>query len=117
MIEPENVDEDMRDDAVVNDDLTDAPATKTDISLKSLGRKKTPKTSTARHQEELSTKRISFEETAMEDKEHDGIDIDSLAARREDQLTLYHAMLGHDLPETYARLKLARDRHIVGQLM
>ena len=51
-------------------------------------------------------------------EENNGIDVDSLAARKEDQLILYHAMLGHDITETYsnARLKMAGDRHIVGTL-
>ena len=52
-------------------------------------------------------------------EENDGIDVDSLAARKEDQLILYHAILGHELTEVYsnARLKLAGDRHIVRQLV
>ncbi len=51
--------------------------------------------------------------------EADGIDVDSLAAKKEYQLILYHAMLGHDLTESYsnARLTLAGSRHIIGQLM
>ena len=52
-------------------------------------------------------------------EENHGIDVDSLAPRQEHQLILYHAILGHDLIETYsnARLRLADDRHSVGQLM
>ena len=48
--------------------------------------------------------------------EDDGIDVDWLAAKREDQLMLYHAMLGHDLTETYSsrRLKLAEARFVAG---
>ena len=80
-------------------------------------RTKPTKRSTARHEEEPSTKINTFEDTVME--ENDGIDVDSLAARKEVQLILYHAILGHDLTETYAsaRLTLAGNRHIIGQLM
>ena len=58
-----------------------------------------------------------FEDINMDDD--DGIDADSLAAIREDQLRLYHAMLGHDLAETYSnkRLKLVQNRFVVGQIM
>ena len=30
-------------------------------------------------------------------EENDGIDVDTLTPRKEDQLLLYHAILGHDL--------------------
>ena len=52
-------------------------------------------------------------------EEDDGIDVDSLAAKRGDSLILYHAVLGHDLTETYSnrRLKLAETRFVAGQLM
>ena len=52
-------------------------------------------------------------------EEDDGIDVDSLAAKMEDQLIVYHAVLGHDLTETYSsrRLKLAEARFVAGQLM
>ena len=99
--------------------MTDAPASKTDVRLKSPLRNKPTKRrgGTARDEEEPSAKRITFEETAMD--EADGIDVDSLAAKKEDQLILYHAILGHDLTESYsnARLTLAGSRHIIGQLM
>ena len=99
------------------DELFDAPKTNKDIRLKSPERRKATKRSTASHDEEPSAERITFEDAAME--ENDGVDVDSLAARKEDQLILYHAILGHDLTETYsnARLNLAGDRHIVGQVM
>ena len=78
VIEPENVDENMN-CAVDEEELTDAPATKSDVRLKSPERKKATKRSTARHEEEPSTKMITIEDTAVE--EHDGIDVDSMAAR------------------------------------
>ena len=115
VIVPENVDEEMS--GADEEELTDAPATKSDVRLKSPERKKATKRSTARHEEEPSTTRITFEDTAME--ENDGIDVDSVAAKKEYQLMLYHAILGHDLTETYshARLTLAGNRHVIGQLM
>ena len=63
------------------------------------------------------TKHFVFDDAAME--EDDGIDVDSLAAKREDQLILYHAVLGHDLTEACSnqRLKLAETRFVAGQLM
>ena len=95
------------------EELTDAPAIKSDVRLKSPERKKATKRSTARHEEEPSTKRITFEETAME--ENYGIYVDSLAAKKEDQLILYYDILGHDLTESYsnARLTLAGNRHVI----
>ena len=60
--------------AVDEEKLTDVPTTKCDVRLKSPERNKATKRSTARHDEEPSTKRITFEETAME--EDDGIDVD-----------------------------------------
>ena len=75
------------------------------------------KTGTDRHDEEPRPKHFVFDNAAME--EDDGIDVDSLAAKREDQLILYHAILVHDLTETYSsrRLKLSEARFVAGQLM
>ena len=103
--------------AVDEEELADAPATKSDVQLKSPERKTATKRSTARHEEEPSTNRISFEDIAME--ENYGIDVDSLAIRKEYQLILQHAILGHDLAETYsnARLTLASNRRVIGQLV
>ena len=111
MIEPENVDEEMS--GADEKELADAPATKSDVRLNSPETKKATKRSTARHDEEPNTKRITFEDTAME--EEYGIYVDSLAAKKEDQLILYHSILGHDLTETYsnARLTLAGNRHVI----
>ena len=64
--EPENVDVGME-IAVDEDELTDAPKTKTDIRLKSPERKKAAKRSTASHDEEPSTTRITCEDAAMEE--------------------------------------------------
>ena len=52
-------------------------------------------------------------------EEHDGIDVDSFAAKIEDQLIFHHAVLGHDPTETDSnkRLKLAETRFVAGQLM
>ena len=102
---------------VVQDNFIDAPASRSDIRVKSPDRKKAAKRGTDRHDEEPRPKHFIFENAAME--EDDGIDVDSLAAKREDQLILYHAVLGHDLTETYSnrRLKLAETRFVAGQLM
>ena len=113
--------EDMDDGIVekVVQDVTfiDAPASRSDIRIKSPDRKKAAKRGTDRHDEEPSTKRIVFEDARME--EDDGIVVASLAAKREDQLILYHAVLGHDLNETCSNksLKLAGTRFVAGQLM
>ena len=48
-------------------------------------------------------KRITFEDDAMDI----GNDVDSLAARKEDRLILHHAILGHDLTETYSNARLS----------
>ena len=90
---------------------------RSDIRIKAPDRKKAAQRGTDRHNEEPSTKRIVFEDASMEDD--DSIDVDLLAARREDQLILYHAVLGHDLTETYSnqRFKLAVTRFVAGQLM
>ena len=52
-------------------------------------------------------------------EEDDGIDVDPLAAKIEDQNIVYHAVLGHDLTEAYSsmRLKLGEARFVAGQLM
>ena len=52
-------------------------------------------------------------------EQNERIDFDSLAAKKEDQLILYHAILRLDLTETYsnARLPLAGNRHVMGQRM
>ena len=52
-------------------------------------------------------------------EEEDGLYVDSLADKREDQLMICHAVCGHDLTETYSnkRLKLAENRFVTGQLM
>ena len=71
--------------ALDEEESTDAPATKTDVRLKSPDRRKATKRSTARHDAEIRIKMITFEETAME--ENDGIDVDSLAARRRSAYT------------------------------
>ena len=54
----------------------------------------------------------------MEEEENDGIDVDSIAACKEDPLILYHAMFGHDPTESYAStsLNLAGDSHTVEHL-
>ena len=98
----------------VEESLTDAPAIKSDVRLKSPLRNKATKRrgGTARNDKEPSAKRIAMEE-------HDGIDVDPLAAKNEDQLILYHAILGHDLTKTSlnARLTFAGNRHVIGQRM
>ena len=50
---------------------------------------------------------------------NDGIDVDSIAARKEDQLILDHAMPGHDPIEGYSnrRLESAGGIHVVEQLL
>ena len=53
MLEPENVDEDLN-IAVDEEELTDAPAIKTDVRFKIPKRKKATKRTTARHDEEPS---------------------------------------------------------------
>ena len=95
----------------------DTPASNSYIRIKSPDRNKGAKRGADRHDEAPSAKRIVFEDINME--EDDGIDVDSLAAKREDQLILYHAMLGHDLTETYSnkRLKLAETRFVAEQFM
>ena len=52
-------------------------------------------------------------------EEDDSIDVDRLAAKIEDQMILYHAVLGHYLTETDSeqRLKLAETRFVARQLM
>ena len=109
--------EEVDENVVQDETLIDAPASKSDIRLKSPDRKKAAKRGTARHDEEPSIKRFVIEDTNME--EDDAIDVDSLAAKREDQLILYHAVLGHDLTGTYSdkRLKLAETRFVSRQLM
>ena len=37
--------------------------------------------------------------------EHDGIDVDMLAAKREDQFIFDHAVLGYDLTETFSNTR------------
>ena len=64
VIEPENVDEEMS--GADEEEFTDAPATKSDVRLKSPERKKATKRSTARHEEEPSIKRNTIEDIAME---------------------------------------------------
>ena len=64
-------------------------------------------------------------EQIVEDEDHvadlfmdEGIDIDSVEAREEDAKIVYHALLGHDLTESYSngRLQLAKDRNFVKHL-
>ena len=52
-------------------------------------------------------------------EEDDGIDVDSPTTKREDQLIMYHAVMGHDPTETYSnsRFKLAETRFVAGQLI
>ena len=59
--------------------LIDAPASRSDIRIKSPDRKKAAKRGTDRHDEEPNTNQITLEDARME--EDDGIDVDSLAAR------------------------------------
>ena len=94
---------------VVQENFIDAPASKSDIRLRSPDRKKAAKRGSDRHDGEPRPKQFIFENIDME--EDDGIDVDSLAARKEDQLILHHGMLGHDLTETYSsrRLKWRRQ--------
>ena len=68
------------------DELTDAPKSKTNIRLKSPEGKKAIKRGTASHDEGPSAKRISFEDVAMEG--HYGIDVGSLALERKTSLYL-----------------------------
>ena len=77
---------------VVQDNFIDATASKSDIRLRSPDRKKSAKRGTDRHDEEPRPKHFLFENADME--EDDGIDVDSLVARKEDQLILYHATFG-----------------------
>ena len=94
------MDDGVVENVVQDDTLIDAPASRSDIRIKSPDRKKAAKGGTYRHGEEPSTKRIVFEDASME--EDRGIDVDSLVATREDQIILHHAVLGHDLTETYS---------------
>ena len=82
-IEPENADEEMSGDD--EEELIDAPATRSDVRLKSRERKKATKRSTARHDEEPSIKRISFEETATEEI----MELMSIRWRLQRQIRLY----------------------------
>ena len=75
---------------------------------------KASKRGTERHDDEPSIKWIGFEDTKTE--EDDGIDVDSLAAKREDQHIRYHAVLGHDLTKR-SRTKGWETRFAAGQLM
>ena len=83
---------------VQGEKLTGAPTSRSDIRIPSPERIKAAKRGTDKHDEEPIARRVILEEIDMD--EDDGIDIDSLAARREYQLILYRAMLGHDLTET-----------------
>ena len=96
----EDMDGGIEENVVQDDTFIDAPASRSDIRIKSPDRKKAAKRGTDRHEEEPSTKRIVFEDASME--EDDSIDVDSLAGKTEDQLILYHAVLGHDLTEAYS---------------
>ena len=86
------MDERVAENGVQDGTLIDAPASKKDTRFKSPDRKKAIQRCTERRDEEPSTKRIDLEDIHME--EDDGIDVDSLAAEREDQLILYRAVFG-----------------------
>ena len=100
----EDMDEGIVENVVRDEALIDAPASKSVIGLKVPDRKKAIKRGIDGHDEEPSPKRIAFEDTNME--EDDGIDVDLLAAKREDQLILYHAVLGHDVTDPYSNKNL-----------
>ena len=55
----------------------------------------------------------------MEDEDNYDIAVDSIAARKEDQLNPYHTILGHDSTEMDPKktLQLAGDRHTVDQCL
>ena len=63
---------------VVQDNFIDAPASKSDIRVKSPDRKKAVKRGTDRHDEEPRPKQFIYDNADMD--EADGIDADSIAA-------------------------------------
>ena len=89
---------------VVQDHFIDALASRSDIRVTSPDRKKAAKRGTDRHDEEPRPKQFIFENADMD--EDDGIDVDSPAAKLEDQQIVYHAVLGHDLTEAYSTRRL-----------
>ena len=68
--------------------MSDAPATKSDVGLTSPERKKAIKRSTARHEEEPSTKNNTFEGTAMEEN----MELMSTRLPLEEDISLYFTM-------------------------
>jgi hypothetical protein len=71
-------------------------------------------------EEEPVPKRMMMDPDAPEEMEiNDGIDVDVLNEKAEDQKIICHAILGHDLTETYsnARIRLAANREEVQRLM
>ena len=82
-MEPEQPDVPMEDDILAEEPLVDAPIGQTDVRLKSPERKKAIKRSVSRHDEEPEAKKLYFYnfEADMESV-NDGIDVDSLAARK-----------------------------------
>ena len=100
--------------------LIDGPVTASDRRIQTPERKKAVKRSVGIHDEEPDTKKIIIEDDEMDEAdENDGIDVDSIAAKKQDQDILYHAMLGQDLMEIYSnrKIKLAADRHMVSALL
>ena len=101
--------------------LEDAPNAVGDVRLaRTPERNSAPKRTGEPSGESPMPKRMMMDPDAPEEMEvNDGIDIDVLNEKAEDQRIIYHAILGHDLTESYlnARIQLAASRQEAQQLM
>ena len=117
--EPNEEDNMVDEDVVEEEALVAIPSNKTHKRLKTPERSKPVKRSRGFHDEEANTKRIMLDDDEMEEEaNNDGIDVDSIKAKKKGQDILFHAIPGHGLTELYSneRLELASDRHIISHL-
>ena len=101
--------------------LDDAPGISTDIRLARMPEKNPAfKRSPGTPDSEPLPKRTLLDPDAAVDMEvDDGIDVDALGEKAEDQKIVCRALLGHDLTEAYSngRLRLAANRYAALQLL
>ena len=92
-----------------DDQLDDAPKRKSEARCKTPDKGKATKRRSIIHEEEPDTKRIILDDDEMEPEnndQNDGIDIDSIEAKRIDQDIMFRASIGHDLSEVYSNKRI-----------
>ena len=95
------------------DELVDAPGSSSDRRVLTPARKPAVKRKENIHTDEPDTKKIILDDPEIEQEVTSGMQLNEIMAKREDEIILNKAILGHSLHEVYSnqRIRLAVERN------